>query len=453
MKSFTDMLTGRKVYEWPCPLSGSAAYSDDQCEVTALNAFCGKGRLFNALAKYAPAPYDSMNIRWPHYFERHDADGTLLNRYVFGLNAQNKLIYFDLDAPSVISVTDEDVTYANEPVFIDYNYNGKDYLLINGGESGFFVFDGEFVKAGENPLVTGAALFDGKLFACSTENYPRVKYMAPAAPGAWSNNFSSLLVYNECGKAKNLAALKNYIYVFQEKGISRISSAQSDNYSVAKMWESGEELYGGTVRVAGDEIWFFTSRGLYRFDGGSVKAALPEIYAGRTGGKNSRLALFDGKIYAATALDEGEDTEANNALLVMDVSGALLAVYTGVDIRSFCTFGENRLMACFGDGSVAFLTDADQEGAQPLTLQPISVRVRAGTGGEGAKYLVAVKTACTQLFNVTVTADGKTRSYTLDGSNRARFVRDGRRTEAFDVTVSAAGGEITAPVLYYSEEM
>ena len=96
------MLTGRKVYEWPCPLSGSAAYSDDQCEVTALNAFCGKGRLFNALAKYAPAPYDSMNIRWPHYFERHDADGTLLNRYVFGLNAQNKLIYFDLDAPSVL---------------------------------------------------------------------------------------------------------------------------------------------------------------------------------------------------------------------------------------------------------------------------------------------------------------------------------------------------------------
>ena len=54
---------------------------------------------------------------------------------------------------------------------------------------------------------------------------------------------------------------------------------------------------------------------------------------------------------------------------------------------------------------------------------------------------------------MTVTADGKTRSYTLDGSNRARFVRDGRRTEAFDVTVSAAGGEITAPVLYYSEEM
>ena len=173
------------------------------------------------------------------------------------------------------------------------------------------------------------------------------------------------------------------------------------------MWESGEELYGGTVRVAGDEIWFFTSRGLYRLDGGSVKAALPEIYAGRTGGKNSRLALFDGKIYAATALDEGEDAEANNALLVMDVSGTLLAVYTGVDIRSFCTFGENRLMACFGDGSVAFLTDANQEGAQPLTMQPISVRIRAGTGGEGAKYLVAVKT----------------------------------------------GGEITAPVLYYSEEM
>lgn len=450
MKSFVDMLTGKKVNVWQCPDFAGAEYSAEDCTASTRNLERAGGKFVKSLKKFSPQPYSDMEIRYPHYFEQHNPDGTVLKRYVFGLNKDKKLVYFDLEQPASVSVTREDVTYDREPVFIDYNYNGKDYLLINGAESGFFVFDGDFDKSEENPMVTGAALYDGKLFACSSDNFSGVKYMTPSAPGSWSSKFTALLVYNECGKAQSLATVKNYIYVFQTNGISRISRAQSDNYSVAKMWQCGEEIYGETVKVVGDEMWFFTSRGLYRFDGGSVKPALgADIFKA---GRSSRIALYDGKIFAATHM--GGDGEDNNALLVYDTATDEWGVYTDVGIVSFCAFKDSRLMVCFSDDSVAFLSEREQEGETLCALNDAAGRflVNVNFGLQGRKQLAAIKIKTQSDAEITVYADGRARKYFVKGMARAQFLKDLRCAEQFAVEISAGQADFSAPVIYFSEE-
>lgn len=450
MRSYTDLMTNEKVYEYVCPY-GSDCYGGDDGKYFAHDMQYVNGRFAPLSGTKVYSPFDSMKIRYPHYFRKEDSSG-IMHDYIFGLNGENKLVYFDLDSPSSVQMTDDDVTYSTEPVFIDYNFNGKDYLIINGKDSGFFVYDGNFKEASENPLVTGAAVFDNKLFACSTENYPRVKYMTPSDPTSWSNNFASLSVYNECGMARNLATLKNYIYVFQENGISRIARADTENYSVAKIWQSGEKIYGETVKVVNNEAWFFSSAGLCRFDGSNVKRISPFPEGMRIGGEASRIEVFGDKVYVTTALGKTSEKMPlqNDTLIVFDGQTGEAAVYRDVNVRSFCALrARDEFMLAFADDSVAFIGGAD----------PISGENRCGEytleetdfGISGEKNVSFVKIRVTSNATVRIIADGKESVYDVTAKRRSQFLRINKRGEKFSLTVSTVGGEMFAPVIYFSE--
>lgn len=452
MRSYTDMMTKEKVYEYVCPSEtkiGGAEISGGY----SVRDMLFSGEVFKPLpGTNNRAPFDTMKIRYPHYFRKEGADG-IKRGYIFGLDESRRLVYFDAGEPSAVNVTLTDVVYDSEPVFIDYNFNGKDYLIVNGGESGFFVYDGNFYKAEENPLVTGAAMYDNKLFACSTENYPRVKYMTPSDPTSWSSNFASLSVYNECGMAKNIATLKNYIYVFQENGISRISRAETDNYSVAKIMQTGETIYGETVKTVGSDVWFFTSGGLYRFDGNRAEKIAYCSGAEIKGSRSARIEQFGGKIFAAARISFGTDAddggEENNALIVADAVSGVSAVYCGVSVRSFCAMKDRgELMLSFYDDTVAFWENSELFLNEKRTGYYVLEKSVLGFPGRKNVSFVKMKTSGGAV--ITVTADGKKSVYNLTGKNRTQFVRINKTAEEFSLEI-ATQGEMTAPVIYFSE--
>ena len=247
MKSFTDKLTKEKIYEYRVDDSGD--FADAQSEDSGKDVKiivnmrkCGNVFRRGLNVKSAEGNFASINLGYPHCFKCIDKTGAE-HDYVFGLNAENKLAFYDFTSAGTFVGTLSDVTLTKPPILIDYNYDGQNYLLINCGEKGFYVYDNEFTKLGANPLVTGAVIYDGKLFACSSDNYPRVRYCAMFNPKTWSGSQTSLYVYNECGMVRGLVNLKNYIYVFQDNGISRISKADSENYTVTKICETGEKAY------------------------------------------------------------------------------------------------------------------------------------------------------------------------------------------------------------------
>lgn len=460
MKSFTDKLTKEKIYEYRVDDSGD--FADAQSEASGKDVKiivnmrkCGNVFRRGLNVKSAEGNFASINLGYPHCFKCIDKAGAE-HDYVFGLNAENKLAFYDFTSAGTFVGTLSDVTLTKPPILIDYNYDGQNYLLINCGEKGFYVYDNEFTKLGANPLVTGAVIYDGKLFACSSDNYPRVRYCAMFNPKTWSGSQTSLYVYNECGMVRGLVNLKNYIYVFQDNGISRISKADSENYTVTKICETGEKAYGSTVRCSGDAAWFFTSRGLYRFDGSKLENKSDFLGSAFIGGEQSQIVAFHGKTYVATRLvfpsdvysEQDEDYAGNNALIVFGEDKA--EVYCGYKIKSFCPlYEQDKLILAMDDGSMRILSENDFSVDQGD--KAVYELNESDFGYTGNKCVKAVDIMHEGAVTVELCADGKKYLRSFDTGNSARRILFNAPGRKFSLRIISDGKALSSPVIYYSE--
>lgn len=462
MKQTKDAITGQKIYECSPPsIKKGMDYSCGSSENAQIiyNLKADNGAYYNSLGIDCPASFESRRFKNLHYHRHYNHETGENEHYVVGINAQNKLAYYRADVSSSIVRIIEGVEFTEDPVYINYNYSGNDYLVINGKSAGFYVFDGDkLTEVQDNPKVTGAAIYDNKLFACSTENLPRVKFMSIGKPDSWTVNFASLLVYNECGMVKGLATMGNSVYVFQEYGISKISKADTDDYSVSKIWQSGESVYENTICVCGDKIYFCTSGGIYEFGGSSVKKICEFLGSALIPSSYARITAFQGKIYFALKLNlpgekyayDGNSYE-NNSLLIYDPDSGDNELYYGINIASMCAVPiVSQLILAFSDQTVGFLSRSGLIGDEPLAGY---YRLRENDFGTGNRKTV-------QKIVLTVTADaklmlyvdGRKYSYKIKGRDYPQSIRTGRTGVKIGVAVEMTGsGKLTPPTIYYTE--
>ena len=459
MKSYSDALTGEKVYEYRCDDDGS--FYDGKAGKTDKNVrrilnLEREGDAFSCKLNVSAAPskFSALTLDYPYYFKKTDKTGAV-REFVFGINAQKKLTFYEFRSSGTLVGTMPDVTFDEPPVFLSYNYDGSDYLLVNGGESGFYVFDDDFTKATTNPLVTNIAVFDGKLFACSSDNYPRVRFSPMSNPKNWSD-YSSLYVYNECGFARGLALLKNYLYVFQEKGVSKISRADSDNYSVTKMFEWGEKIYPQTIGVSGSEAWYFTKRGLYSFDGSENRNRGEFLGDMFVGGEQSRIIGFRGKTIVATRLDFPEDVyteteenySGNNAIVVFGDGSP--KVYCGIKVKSFFPlYDDDVLVVATADVGMKTLSDSAPEGS----FKGLIELNESDFGTLRFKCVKSVVFSHSGEVEAEFFADGKKITRHYSRGKKDRRINLCVACKRFSARFIAYGGNISSPTIYYSEEI
>ena len=461
MKKYTDVYTGEKITEYRCDDDGSffdgTHAKTDRDFKTILNLQSDGEKLVRKIGvKPAEGWLASVNLFYPHCFRYTDDDGKR-HEYVFGVNEQKRLAFYEFLENSTVIGTLPDKEFTQPPVYIDYNYEGRDYLLINGGDSGFFVFGKSFTEVSDNPHITGAVVFDGKLFACSTDNNPRVRYSSMINPTNWSGLQSSIYVYNDCGAVIGLALLGSSLYVFQERGMSRISKADSENYSVTKVFEWGERAYAGTAKVSGDCVWYFTSQGLYRFDGKNNKRMSDCFGDAFVGGEQSRIANYHGKTLIATRLnfpsdvysESDADFSGNNALIVFD--GDKPSVLGGVKVASFCrTYEKDVQGLAMYDGSIEFF--CDDGGFDQTQFVGLAELNTTDFGTNSYKNVKAVEFSHEGAVVVELFADGKRTAYEFPEGKRFRRVDFRRSCRRFGLRILSFGGSISFPVIYYAEE-
>ncbi len=282
--------------------------------------------------------------------------------------------------------------------------------------------------------------------------------MSIGKPDSWTVNFASLLVYNECGMVRGLATMGNSIYVFQEYGVSKISKAATDDYSVSKIWQSGETVYENTVCVCGDKIYFCTSGGIYEFGGSSVKkicgflgsALIPSPYA--------RITAFRGKIYFALKLnlpsEKNEfdiDSEENNALLIYDPTTDARELYYGMNIVSMCAVPfASQLMFAFSDMKVGLFSRTGLTEGEPLVGY---YRLNENDfGTKNRKTVRKITLTVTADAKLTLFVDGREYCYKIKGNARPQSIRTGRTGVKIGVAVEMIGkGKLTPPAIYFTE--
>ena len=248
---------------------------------------------------------------------------------------------------------------------INYRLDSKDTLLLSSAGRGLVTWNGSKIKEHATPMISSMALHYERLFITSPTEPTKVFFSDDLDPTNWNfaaNEGGFIELLDERGELNKVVSFANYLYIFREHGISRVSaSGAQDEFSVSNLFVSTGRIYAESVAKCGGVIVFAASDGLYRFDGYECAKILTNL-SGLIVGAPRASAFFDGKYYLSCTMNFGDEQKVgceaephtSNGLLVYDVSTGEYSITRGLDIEymNVCTFaGEDFLMARDGSHS------------------------------------------------------------------------------------------------------
>jgi hypothetical protein len=224
----------------------------------------------------------------------------------------------------------------------------------------------------------------------------------------------------------------DYIYVFRNNGIARVSAyGEQTQFTVSQLYVGTSRIYPESVVICGDRIIFLAEDGLYVFDGLNTYKILENIKSMFYGCDNSRSvgAYINGKYYLACRLSYGdapylceEGAYVNNTLLQYDLYSRSFSLIRGADIAHM-TAAHNetfsRLILCFRDAAsnnrLGYLSDCGkyfETGLKKVWLTPNS-----DLGYPDKKKIIKNLYILTKEdITLNVNCDGRTTGFFINGS-------------------------------------
>lgn len=351
----------------------------------------------------------------------------------YGFVTKKGLVFLD-DGTKPLSRYDFTVRTGAAVVF-DSENNAK---MAFANENGVFLYDEQsgMVQVTQTPVSTAVCFHKERLF-CVEEPFTLL-YSAPTEP----NNFEStvdgggrIALPTEKGKIVALCALKEYLYVFYEYGISRVQGAGSaKDFCVELLPYSGGRIFGDSVGACENKIFFLTESGLFAFDGKQAVRVCENLALDvKTDDQVCVHAVADGKYYLR--YQGSDDTE----------KGLILDGATGRGYRSFAMTG---ISACRGETlcyANAGLCRVRENDALPSGKKAYFTASNLSFGIAGVKTLKSLRFFGHGSVRVFVSAGGRTRESLVDMPSGLADAFIGVRGQAFTLTVQLyKGTQITA---------
>lgn len=210
-------------------------------------------------------------------------------------------------------------------------------------------------------LISGVVHYDN-FFGITNTNRNTLIYTTNLNLKEWSEEESSAIEFlDNRGSFTRLVAFNDYVYLFREYGVTKISIYTSkDDFSFTHLYTSSSKIFENSVCVCGDKVFFMTRDGLYTFNGSSVNKVAEQYdnYFKNLDNTNCSSACLNGKYYIATKhnFNDGQQigceatNYVNNVLFEIDIDNFELNVYRGVDIRKILAVDNpymSKLCACF----------------------------------------------------------------------------------------------------------
>lgn len=310
--------------------------------------------------------YKSAQILGIWHFRLHNSEG----------KKDERLIWFNNDGTfSYCSVFSYDPS--SYQIFLDHDLPHKPVglnLTIDDTNIMFFSFTDGYVKITSSQKIMDiesphskiermCRAYDGIYII--TEYEPQKIYYSEAINDLadWISVSNSITLDDERGDCQQLVNFNDYLYVFREYGITKISKyTTKGDYSITNLFLTTAKIYPDTVVKCGDSIIFMAMDGLYNFNGNSTKKYdfnITKLLDG-TYNEKATACYLDGKYFVACRMnfDDGEIVGCescesgftNNALLVLDTETNNLSVMRGVDISSLLSLNSSSVstvLACF----------------------------------------------------------------------------------------------------------
>lgn len=166
--------------------------------------------------------------------------------------------------------TDSGVQFAARPAACRVSGGEAGWLLSDGTSVALFTADGVGAEA-EIPAFSCACWHYERLWLVPASDAEQLYFSAPGALRDFSSAIGGggyVRVPDEKGDICTLVGRENYLYLFRERGVQRLSARGDEAEFEVRDEFSCARVYAETVCETGGCIYWLGEDGLHRFDGG-----------------------------------------------------------------------------------------------------------------------------------------------------------------------------------------
>lgn len=345
---------------------GTAKYSYNfDFSSGALREAYGVDALGNALDEIA----DAANV-----WEFNRFDGVNYENIIMYC-AQSGEVYYFRDG---VKTRLENAFFSAAPFAVNYRLYGKDVIIMCSPQDHMTVWDGESPAyvVSDSPLITSLAMHYERMFVTTSTEKNSVWFSDDLDPTNWNPSLSEggfIEMLDERGKLNRVLSYQNYVYIFRDYGISRLTAfANQTDFTAANLFVSSGKIFSKTVALCGDIILFLAYDGLYSFDGISTRKALTKLSPMLIADESSRGTYSNGN-YVLSVKMKMEDGEFEG-LIVYDVRSGGYSIIKGVDIAEIIPVKEvqSGLVAVLKNGRVGEVKKCGKNFDKPLEKKWVS---------------------------------------------------------------------------------
>lgn len=284
--------------------------------------------------------------RYKYYSTRNERYDYLLVAYASDGNLYYHNIFF-----ADVNFHDTEIALNSQPVALNFIADGFDVLGFSSPQDDFLVWhcDDDPYTLADAPKFAAICLHKQRLFVIDSQKDNLVRFSAKTDPTLWTtaddeeDGGGTIEMNDYKGELKNLLSMGDYVFVFRDFGISKITSHSSSSvYYASNVYSSSHKIYPLTACVCDDKIFFLQEDGLYEFNGSSVKKVPIKIFEtlNKTYQTAANTCFYNGRLFVACKLnfadeeaigcEEGE--HKNNCLVEFDPKTSSCSVTRGVDV-------------------------------------------------------------------------------------------------------------------------
>lgn len=318
---------------------------------------------------------NNVMVKKAYYYKRFDTTLGVRDDKIVCYCTDNYLYACPINSGTGIFNKIADSYYKNPPIAVNYNYYGNDVMLFSINDGCISVLDNlVLTRYGDTPTILNMCIHNERLFATVEGDINTVWFSGLFNPVEWNVSLDGagyVTIPDERGKMLNLVSFYDYVYLFREYGISRISAyGDQTDFRVDNLYLRHGKIFGNSITVCGDYIVFLASDGLHIFDGINSKKLLPSYDSFFVGidNQNAQGVYFDNKLFFNA--DMRVNGKVGNVTIVYDFKRKAEYVLKGLNLAELVSAnGDDYFL--FGvtkgcnlvkiDNSGCFLDDATEK--------------------------------------------------------------------------------------------
>lgn len=400
-------------------------------------------------------PVEGEQVRALWSFTWYEQGGDELKYYLFYFNDEHKFCFDNIffQRPMTMTLASQ---FTSTPVGINYRINGQDYMIFSSADANTFVFgDGIQQYLEDGPKLVSLCSHNDRLFAITGRARHTLVYSDNLNVLEWDDSKTTHLDFgDDRGNLTKVISLNDYLYVFREFGITKISTySTSSDLGVSHIFQSSSYIYPGSIASDGENIYFMTRDGFYKFNGSSVKRIDLGIFSQFEDNVSCNAICFESKYFLACRMkfdDEPIGCEIgdyiNNAIFIYDIASEQVELMRGVDVKQLLALNNPykcKVVMCFNNaniGKIGELTKNGQVFGVASHKAWFSNTTDFGLGFKVKKvesFTIKTSTPCI----VTIYADDQSISkYTIKPSSRIQRIKSGAIGRNFKFSITTDGG-------------